>query len=96
MNTVPDLYAECHYAEYRYAECCGTKLNLVCYLSTFEEVSDHNDDPGVLLPDHSPESSKGALGSRLLECLSLVSDDESETEIERQRYGMREGKTERK
>ena len=35
------------------------------YLSVLEEVRDHDDDPGVLLPDHPPEAVEGALHGTL-------------------------------
>ena len=39
--------------------------NFLAHLSTLEEVRDHDDDPGVLLPDHPPEPGKGALDGSL-------------------------------
>lgn len=35
------------------------------HLSVLEEVRDHDDDPGVLLPDHPPEAVEGALHGTL-------------------------------
>jgi hypothetical protein len=35
------------------------------HLSALKEVSDHNNDSCVLLPDHPPESSKGSLNRAL-------------------------------
>ena len=37
----------------------------IFYLSAFEQMSDHNNDSSVLLPDHPPESCKGSLNRAL-------------------------------
>ena len=41
------------------------KTNKKSHLSIFKEVRDHDDDPGVLLPDHPPEAVEGSLHGAL-------------------------------